>query len=124
MSKPDKRRVKDLLSNWRHWSRDFPPDSAEILYYTISPMFRDYVKPTPKSIRYDEESAWMVERVMQEMFEWKPKEREMLILYWLYIPHQVDLADALGVSERTIRRRMGYAHDTFAHHWGLLFLED
>lgn len=119
--KPDKNRVKDLLANWRSWARDFPPDSAEIMYYTISPSFRDYVKPTPKSIRYDEESAEMVEDVLREMFKAYPKDREMLILYWIYMHNQTDLADVLRMPRTTLQKHIYRAHDTFADFWALLF---
>jgi DNA-directed RNA polymerase specialized sigma24 family protein len=120
--KPDKDRVKDLLRNWRYWARDCPPDSAEIHYYTLSPMFRQYVKPTPTWARYDELAAEMVEDVLREMFKAYPKDREMLRLYWLYINNQRHLAEALGTSQPTVSRRLAYAENTFAHFWGVLFM--
>lgn len=119
--KPDKDRVKDLLANWRDWARDCPPDSAEILYYTISPAFRDYAKPTGKWVRYDNESAEMVEDVLREMFKAYPKDRELLILYWIHMNNVRDLAEVLSLSKSTMHRRLQAAHDTFAEHWALLF---
>ena len=115
--KPDKNRVKDLLENWRHWGRDLPPDSAEIHYYTISPMFRDYVKPTPKWVRYDEQAALAVEEVLAEMFRTYPKDREMLILYWIHMNNIRDLADALSIPKSTVHDRIKRAEDTFADFW-------
>lgn len=121
MNEPDRKTVRDILQNWRWYARDLPLDSAEIHYYTISPMFRDYAIPTPKHIRYDTESAEMVEEVMREMFKWRPKCRKWLIRYWLYIPNNQDLADAMGTSKRTVERKMAEAHDAFAKYWALLF---
>jgi DNA-directed RNA polymerase specialized sigma24 family protein len=119
--KPDKDRVKDLLANWRHYARDLPPDSAEIHYYTVSPAFREYVKPTPKWVRYDEAAADKVEDVLREMFKAYPKDREMLILYWIYINNQRDLAEVLGIPRTTLQRRINHAQDTFADFWSWMF---
>jgi DNA-directed RNA polymerase specialized sigma24 family protein len=117
--KLDRNRAKDLLLNWRQYARDLPPDSAEILYYTISPMFRDYVKPTPKWIRYDEDAALMVEDVLRDMFGTHPKDREMLILYWIHMRNVRDLAEALGMPKSTVHDRIKSAEDTFSVQWYL-----
>lgn len=119
--KPDKNRVKDLLSNWRYWARDCDPDSAEIHYYTISPSFRDYVKPTPKFVRYDDDAAMAVELVLGEMFQTRPRERELLILYWICIPNVRDLADCLDMPKSTLHDKLRRSEDVFADCWRLLF---
>ena len=145
MNVPDRKTTREILQHWRWYARDLPPDSAEIHYYTISPMFRDYAKPTPKTIRYDIKTAEMVEDVMQDLYKWRPKAREWLILYWLYIPNNQDLADTLSnsemrtrlplqflkarhgegikISKRTVERKMSDSHDVFAKHWALRFMK-
>jgi hypothetical protein len=145
MRKPDRKTTREILMHWRWWSRDEPPNSAEIMYYTVTPMFRDYVKPTPKTVRYHAKTAEMVEVVMQDMYKWKPTAREWLILYWLYIPNNQDLADVLSdskaraalplqflkkrnglgvnISKRTVERKMSDSLDTFAYYWGLRYMD-
>ena len=119
--KPDKIRVKDLLRNWRYWARDVEPDSAEIHYYTISPTFRDYVKPTPNFVRYDSAAAEAVEEVLRAMFKTHPKDREILFLYYICVNSQRDLAELLDLPRTTVRRRIHNAEDTFADFWDLIF---
>lgn len=144
MKEPDRKTTRTILQHWRWYAKDLPPDSAEVNYYTVSPMFRDYALPTPKSITYDEKTALMVEDVMGELYKWRPKQREWLILYWLYIPNNQDLADALSdpdararlplqflthkrglgvrISKRTVERKMAESYEAFAKHWGLRFM--
>lgn len=121
--KPDKNRVKDLLRNWRFWARDVEPDSAEIHYYTISPTFRDYVKPTPKWIRYDNDAADAVEEVLRYMFKVYPDERKTLFMYYICMNNQRDLADALDMSAATVNRRIKVAEDAFAESWEIIFYQ-
>lgn len=142
MNTPDRKAVRSMLQHWRWYAKDLPPDSAEINYYTISPMFRDYAIPTPRSITYDIKTAEMVEEVMVEMYKWRPMARAWLRAYWLYIPNVSDLSDYLRsedcakashdwvadlrlggafASERTVKRRISDGHDAFAKHYSLLF---
>jgi len=123
---PNRPRARDILSNWRDSARDLPPDSAELYYYTISPMFRGtkWARPTPSGTEYSEESAEMVEEVMREMYRWKPKARRWLILYWLHMPNNRELGKALGLSERWVRHKVALAHDVFADTWGAVFYDE
>lgn len=122
---PDRKTARDNLSEWQKWSWRFPRDSAEFHYYTVSPMFRgtSWAKPTPPGEPVNDQIAEMVEEVMRELYKWSPSSRDWLISYWLYFPNNKALAEAMGISERTVRRHMVVAHETFAKHWGLLFMQ-
>ena len=119
--KPEKDRVKDLLRNWKYWALDVPADSAEVYYYTVSPMFREYVKPSPSWARYDEESALMVEAVLAEMFKTDPEGRRLIQLYWLSISNERALAEYLKIPNTTLHYRLVRSRDSFASTWGELF---
>lgn len=110
-------RVRDLLSNWRNWARDCPPDPAEVHYYTVSPDFVDYVKPNPGPPPYDSDSAEMVEEVLREMYG--PYRAEYRLIKWHYgqsIP-QVEIARAMRISRRAIHYRLQIALRVFSEHW-------
>lgn len=113
----DKDRVRDLLNNWRAWARDCPPDPAEVDFYTVSPDFRDYVKPNPSGPPYDTEAAVMVEKVLREMFKIHPFERDILITYYLRSGTVEDVARMLGYSRPTMFRRLTAAHKVFGEMW-------
>lgn len=118
--KPDKNRVKDLLSNWRRWSRDDPPNPAEVYYYTVSPMFRDFVKPTASNFCYDSDSALMVEEVLRLMCGAYSKERQLICDYYLREIPSRELSRVLGLPKSTMYRHLDMAMDAFADHWDLL----
>lgn len=122
--KPDKDRVRDILSNWSRWARDCPPDPAEVHYYTISPMFRDVIPKTGSQQPYDVDAADMVEEVLRTMRQAYPKCRELIILYWIQINSERALADALGMSKTTLHNRRMFAEGVFADFWELLFYRD
>jgi DNA-directed RNA polymerase specialized sigma24 family protein len=118
--KLEKDRVRDLLNNWRRWSKDCPPDPAEVFYYTVSPMFRDFVKPSPgRSFPYDPDAAEMVEDVLREMFNAHKRERMILISYYQRDCGAKDLAEIMGVAKSTMYRQIEQASDVFSETWFL-----
>lgn len=121
MTKPDKDRVKDLLSNWRRWARDDPPNPAEVHYYTISPMFRDIIPTASNPEPYDSRSAEMVEDVLRVMNHAYPKDRELIILYWIHMHNIRTLAEVVGIPKSTLYDHLMFAHGVFADMWAVLF---
>jgi len=117
MRQLDKERVKDLLNNWRRYSRDCPPDPAEVHYYTISPDFRDYVKPNPGPVPYDSDSAEMVEDVLRWMYKAMPFERDMLVSYYLRGGTVDDVARMLGYGKRRMYELLALSHNAFGRAW-------
>lgn len=122
---PDRDEVRGILQNWRKWARDVRRDSAEINYYTISPIFRGtkWAKPTPRDASYSEDSALMVEEVLRDMYRWQPKAREWIIRYWICLPSERALAATMKVSRKVVRNAMDHAHGEFAMRWGMLYLQ-
>ena len=117
MKELDKGRARDLLNNWRRYSRDNPPDPAEVNYYTVSPMFKDFVKPNPGPSPYDPESAEMVEDVLRFMFQQYPFERDMLVTYYLRSGTVEDVAKILGHGKRRMYELLELSHKAFAKAW-------
>ena len=113
----DKDRTRQLLMNWRLWSRDCPPDAAEVNYYTVSPMWKGVIKQgsTPP---YDTDSALMVEEVMRRMFMPYPKEYRVLQAYYGESRTQIEIAKEIGVARTTVTRyRLPMAERIFGEQW-------
>ena len=113
----DKDRTRQLLMNWRLWSRDCPPDAAEVHYYTVSPMFQGVIK-RGGSQPYDVDSALMVEEVMRRMFKPYPKEYRVLQAYYGESRTQIEIAKEIGVARTTVTRyRLPMAERIFGEQW-------
>ena len=116
----DKDRTRQLLMNWRAWSRDCPPDPAEVDYYTVSPMFKGVIKQdsTPP---YDIDSALMVEEVMRRMFKPYPKEYRVLQAYYGESRTQIEIAKEIGISRQSVGKyRLPMAERIFSEQWSEL----
>jgi hypothetical protein len=120
--KPDKERTKAILDNWRRWSMVYERDSAEIPYYTVCPDFAGIVKRTSSNITFDEESAWMVELVMREVYMVSRGAWNLIRKYYLR-PHEDTaevIADEIGIHRATLFRRLDRSRDIFAEEWALI----
>ena len=69
-------------------------------------------------MRYDDDSAWMVELVLREMFRKGYRtERTMLIRYYPNGMTTDSLCEMIGVSRRTVGRRRKVAEKVFSEQW-------
>lgn len=117
--KPDNDRVMNLLNNWRVWSLDMPPDPAEVPYYTVCPDFAGIVKRRSSSRVADNESAWIVEVVMREVYRESRPTWNLIRKYYLrqYEDTADHIAEEIGIHRATLFRRLNIARDIFAVEW-------
>jgi hypothetical protein len=117
---PSKERTSDLLMNWRCYSKDCPPDPAQVHYYTVSPMFTDII-PRGTTPPYDTDAALMVEEVLRVMFRPYPQEWSILRDYYGRGMPQCEIAERLGINQSSVcKYRLPAARRIFAEQWALL----
>ena len=113
----DKDRTRSLLMNWRIWSRDCPPDPAEVDYYTVSPMFKS-ITGQGSTPPYDSDSAMLVEEVLSRMFNTGyRREREVLRVCYGEGKSVRVAAPEFGASKSTMHRWLAAAESVFSAQW-------
>lgn len=101
---------------------DYPRDQAEVHYYTVCPDFAGIIKRSSSKLTYDNESAWMVELVMREVFKESRGAWNLIRKYYLRDHEDTadHIADEIGIHRSTLFRRLDVSRQIFAEQWGLI----